>query len=37
MRRFLLDTCAMGDLISRRKGVHEKAREARLKGARIGS
>ena len=37
MRRFLLDTCAMGDLINRRKGVHEKAREARLKGARIGS
>jgi tRNA(fMet)-specific endonuclease VapC len=37
MRRFLLDTCAMGDLINRRTGVHEKAREARLKGARIGS
>ena len=24
MRRYLLDTCAMGDLINRRKGVHER-------------
>jgi tRNA(fMet)-specific endonuclease VapC len=37
MRRFWLDTCAMGDLINRRKGVHERAREARLEGARLGT
>ena len=37
MRRFLLDTCAMGDFINRRKGVHERAREARLDGARLGT
>ena len=36
MRRYLLDTCAMGDLINRRKGVHERAR-ARLGGARLGT
>ena len=35
MRRYLLDTCAMGDLINRRKGVHERARAARLGGARL--
>jgi tRNA(fMet)-specific endonuclease VapC len=37
MRRYLLDTCAMGDFINRRKGVHERARAARLGGARIGT
>ncbi len=37
MRRYLLDTCAMGDLINRRKGVHERARAARLAGARLGT
>jgi tRNA(fMet)-specific endonuclease VapC len=37
MRRYLLDTCAMGDLINRRRGVHEKARAARLGGARLGT
>ena len=37
MRRFLLDTCAVGDLINRRKGVHERARAARLEGARLGT
>ena len=37
MRRYLLDTCAMGDLINRRKGVHERARAARLEGARLGT
>ncbi len=33
----MLDTCAMGDFINRRKGVHERAREARLDGARLGT
>ena len=37
MRRYLLDTCAMGDLINRRKDVHERARAARLAGARLGT
>jgi len=37
MRRYLLDTCAMGDLINRRKGVHERARAARMGGARLGT
>jgi tRNA(fMet)-specific endonuclease VapC len=37
MTRYLLDTCAMGDLINRRKGVHDRAREARLGGARLGT
>ena len=37
MRRYLLDTCAMGDLINRRKGVHERARAARPGGARLGT
>jgi tRNA(fMet)-specific endonuclease VapC len=37
MRRYLLDTCAMGDLINRRRGVHEKARAARLGGAKLGT
>ncbi len=33
----MLDTCAMGDLINRRKGVHERARVARLGGAKLGT
>jgi tRNA(fMet)-specific endonuclease VapC len=37
MRRYLLDTSAMGDLINRRRGVHETARAARLGGARLGT
>jgi tRNA(fMet)-specific endonuclease VapC len=37
MRRYLLDTCAMGDFINRRKGVHERAKAARLAGARLGT
>jgi len=37
MTRYVLDTCAMGDLIDRRKGVHERARAARLGGARLGT
>jgi len=37
MRQSLLDTCAMGDLINRRKGVHERARAARLGGTRLGT
>jgi tRNA(fMet)-specific endonuclease VapC len=37
MRRYLLDTCAMGDLINRRRGVHDKARAARLGGAKLGT
>ena len=37
MRRYLLDTCAMGDLVNRRKGVHQRARTARLAGARLGT
>jgi tRNA(fMet)-specific endonuclease VapC len=37
MRRYLLDTGAMGDLINRRHGVDHRAKEARLAGARLGS
>jgi tRNA(fMet)-specific endonuclease VapC len=37
MRRYLLDTGAMGDLINRRHGVDERAKAARLGGARLGS
>jgi tRNA(fMet)-specific endonuclease VapC len=37
MRRYLLDTCAMGDFINRRNGVHERAKAARLAGARLGT
>ena len=33
----MLDTCAMGDLINRRKGVHERARAVRLGGAKLGT
>ncbi len=35
MRRFLLDTGAVGDLINGRNGVGERAKAARLEGARI--
>ena len=35
MTRYLLDTCAEVDLLNRRKGVHERAKEARLGGARL--
>jgi tRNA(fMet)-specific endonuclease VapC len=37
MRRYLLDTNAMGDLINRRRGVDERAREARRGGAVLGT
>lgn len=33
----MLDTGAIGDLINRRKGVHERARAARQSGARLGT
>jgi tRNA(fMet)-specific endonuclease VapC len=37
MRRYLLDTGAMGDFINRRRRVDERAKEARRKGARLGT
>ena len=37
MKRFLLDTNAMGDFINRRRGVDERARDARKGGARLGT
>jgi tRNA(fMet)-specific endonuclease VapC len=37
MRRYLLDTNAMGDFINRRRGVDERARDARKSGARLGT
>lgn len=37
MRRYLLDTNAMGDLINRRRGVDEQARAMRTSGARVGT
>src|SRR5205814_862658 len=37
MRRYLLDTGAMGDLINRRRGVDERVKAARLAGARLGT
>jgi tRNA(fMet)-specific endonuclease VapC len=37
MKRYLLDTNAMGDFINRRHGVDERAREARKAGARLGT
>jgi tRNA(fMet)-specific endonuclease VapC len=37
MRRYLLDTNAMGDFINHRRGVDERAREARSGGARFGT
>ena len=37
MTRYLLDTNAMGDFINRRRGVDERAKEARKQGARLGT
>lgn len=37
MKRYLLDTGIMGDFINRRGSVPERVREARLRGARIGT
>jgi tRNA(fMet)-specific endonuclease VapC len=37
MRRYLLDTGIMGDFIDHRRGVAEKARDARHRGWRIGT
>jgi tRNA(fMet)-specific endonuclease VapC len=37
MRRYLLDTGAMGDLVNRRKGVDLKAKAARVGGAALGT
>jgi tRNA(fMet)-specific endonuclease VapC len=37
MRRYLLDTNAVGDLINRRHGVDSRVREARLRGDVIGT
>ena len=37
MRRYLLDTNAMGDFINRRRGVDERARETRKGGGRLGT
>jgi tRNA(fMet)-specific endonuclease VapC len=36
MTRFLLDTGVAGDYIHRRRGVYERAREAVLRGDRVG-
>ena len=37
MRRYLLDTGIMGDLINRRLGVAEKVEETRRRGDRVGT
>ncbi|HEY7153154.1 MAG TPA: type II toxin-antitoxin system VapC family toxin [Gemmataceae bacterium] len=37
MNRYLLDTGLMGDFINHRRGVDVKVREARQRGARIGT
>jgi tRNA(fMet)-specific endonuclease VapC len=37
MRRLLLDTGILGDLINHRNGVHERAKAARSEGARVGT
>jgi tRNA(fMet)-specific endonuclease VapC len=37
MRRYLLDTNAMGDLINHRRGVDERATEVRKGGGRLGT
>ena len=37
MTRYLLDTNAMGDFIDHRRGVDERARDARMRGAAIGT
>ena len=36
MRRYLLDTNSAADCIYRRKGVHERVRQARAAGHKIG-
>lgn len=37
MRRYLLDTNAMGDLINNRRGVPDRAAERRRRGDKIGT
>jgi predicted nucleic acid-binding protein len=37
VNRYLLDTGIMGDFINHRRGVDAKVREARQRGARIGT
>jgi tRNA(fMet)-specific endonuclease VapC len=37
VKRYLLDTGIMGDFINHRKGVDSKVREARQRGARLGT
>jgi hypothetical protein len=37
MTRYLLDTNAMGDFIDHRKGVDARVRDARMRGAVIGT
>lgn len=37
MKRYLLDTNAMGDLINDRRGVPDRAAEARRRGGKIGT
>jgi tRNA(fMet)-specific endonuclease VapC len=37
MKRFLLDTGIMGDVVDRRRGVPERMREAQQSGGRIGT
>ncbi|MBM4095106.1 MAG: type II toxin-antitoxin system VapC family toxin [Planctomycetes bacterium] len=37
MRRYLLDTGMMGHFIDHRRGVDQRVREARQRGARIGT
>lgn len=37
MKRLLLDTGTVGDLINRRKGVEQRAKVARPEGARLGT
>ncbi len=37
MNRYLLDTGIMGDFINHRRGVDAEVREARRRGARIGT
>ena len=37
MKRYLLDTGIASDYVNRRRGVYERAREARARGDRIGT
>jgi tRNA(fMet)-specific endonuclease VapC len=37
MKRYLLDTGILGDFINKRHGVDDRARNERMKGARIGT